>query len=131
MSLRPTRVKPLDLELAATPACVATARHAVTDYCADQDLDNDGVALAVSEAVSNAVMHAYRNRESGAVRLFASVAEGALVVVISDDGHGMTPLTDSPGMGWGLSLMAQLATTVEIDDDKDGTRVVLSFEHGA
>ena len=132
MSLRPTsRLQPLDLVLAAAPACVATARHAVAAYCADQDLDHDGVALAVSEAVTNAVIHAYRDRESGAVRIFASVVERALVVVISDDGPGMTPRTDSPGMGWGLSLISQLATTVEIDDDEDGTRMVLSFEHGA
>ena len=131
MSLRPTGLQPLDLELAATPACVATARHAVADYCADQDLDHDGVALAVSEAVTNVVMHAYRDREPGAVRIFASVAEGALVVVISDDGPGMTPRTDSPGIGWGLSLIANFATTVEIDRDEAGTRVALSFEHAA
>ena len=131
MSLRPPRLQPLDLELAATPACVATARHAVADYCADQDLDHDGVALAVSEAVTNAVMHAYRDRESGAVRIFASVAEGALVVVISDDGPGMTPRTDSPGMGWWLPLISQFATTVEIDGNENGARVVLSFKHRA
>jgi anti-sigma regulatory factor (Ser/Thr protein kinase) len=131
MSLRPAGLQPLDLVLAATPACVATARHGVARYCADQDLDHDGVALAVSEAVTNAVMHAYRDRESGAVRIFASVAEDALVVVISDDGPGMTPRTDSPRMGRGLFLLSQLASTVEIDDDEDGTRVLLSFEHGA
>lgn len=128
---RQTRLQPLDLELAATPASVATARHAVAGYCADQALDHDGVALAVSEAVTNAVMHAYRDREPGAVRVFASVVEGALVVVISDDGLGMTPRTDSPGMGLGLSLIAQFATTVEIDGGEDGTRVALSFEHAA
>ena len=131
MSLRPARLQPLDLVLAASPDCVATARHAVAGYCADQDLDHDGVALAVSDAVTNAVMHAYRDRKSGAVRIFASVAEGVLNVVISDDGPGMTPRTDSPGMGWGLSLMSRLASAVEIDDDEDGTRVALSFEHAA
>jgi hypothetical protein len=83
------------------PACVGTARHAVANYSADQDLDHDGVALAISEAVINVVMHAYRDREPGAVRIFASVAEGALVVVMSDDGLGMTPRNDSPGSRWG------------------------------
>lgn len=131
MSLRPMHLQPLDIELAATPACVATARHAVADYCADQDLDHDGVALAVSEAVTNAVIHAYRDRETGAVRIFASVAGDALVVVISDDGPGVTPRADSPGMGWGLPLISQLATTVDIDGDEDGTRVVLSFARSA
>lgn len=101
------------------------------NYSADQDLDHDGVALAISEAVTNVVMHAYRDREPGAVCIFASVVEGALVVVISDDGLGMTPRTDSPGIGLGLSLISQLATTVEIDGDEDGTRMVLSFEHAA
>ena len=99
MSQRPARL-PLDLELTATPTSVGMARRAVGSYCADQDLDHAGVALAVSEAVTNAVMHAYCDREPGAVRIFASVAEGALVVIVSDDGPGMTPRTDSPGMGW-------------------------------
>ena len=89
------------------------------------------MALAVSEAVTNVVMHAYRNGEPGVVRIFASVGEGALVVVVSDDGPGMTPRTDSPGIGLGLSLLAKVASTVEIDGDGDGTRVVLSFAHGA
>jgi anti-sigma regulatory factor (Ser/Thr protein kinase) len=75
-----------DLELAATPANVITARHAVAKYCADQALDHEGVALAVSEAVTNAVLRAYRDREPGAVRIFASVSDGALIVVVSDDG---------------------------------------------
>ena len=95
-------LKPLDAELAATAANVVTARHAVADYCADQALDHDGVALAVTEAVTNAVMHAYRDREPGTVRIFASVGDGALVVIVSDDGPGMTPRTDSPGIGLGL-----------------------------
>ena len=103
----------------------------MADYCADQALDHDGVALAVTEAVTNAVMHAYRDREPGTVRIFASVGDGALVVVVSDDGPGMTPRTDSPGIGLGLSLIAQLSTTVEIDGNGDGTRVMMSFEQGA
>ena len=131
MSLRPIPLQPLDLELAATAANVVTARHAVADYCADQALDHDGVALAVTEAVTNAVMHAYRDREPGTVRIFASVGDGALVVIVSDDGPGMTPRTDSPGIGLGLSLIAQLSTTVEIDGNGDGTRVIMSFEQGA
>jgi len=77
-------------------------------------------------------MHAYRDREPGTVRIFASVGDGALVVVVvSDDGLGMTPRTDSPGIGLGLSLIAQHSTTVEIDGDDDGTRVMMSFEQGA
>ena len=131
MSLRPVPLQPLDLELAATAGNVVTARHAVADYCADQAVDHDGVALAVSEAVTNAVMHAYRDREPGAVRIFASVGEGALVVIVSDDGPGMTPRSDSPGIGLGLPLIAQLSTTLEIDGDDLGTRVIMSFEQGA
>ena len=90
MTLRPVPVRPLDIELAATPGNVLRARHAVASYSADQAVDHEAVAIAVSEAVTNAVMHAYRDasRERSALRV---PSEGALLVIVSDDGPGMTP----------------------------------------
>ena len=90
-------------------------------------LDHAAIAIAVSEAVTNAVMHAYRDREPGAVRILASFGDGAFIIVVSDDGLGMTPRTDSRGMGVGLVLIAQLSTLLEIDGDGKGTRLTMSF----
>ena len=66
MSLPAIPLDSLDLELPATAASVPTARHAVAEFSAGQTLDHAAIAIAVSEAVTNAVMHAYRDREPGA-----------------------------------------------------------------
>ena len=90
----------------------------------------DAVALAVSEAVTNAVLHGYAGRDAGHVLAEARCdGDGHLIVVVCDDGHGMIPRTDSPGLGLGMSLMAQMADDFRICDrpDAGGTRVALRF----
>ena len=67
----------------------------------------EAVALAVSETVTNAIVHAYAGApEPGAVRVrCARVAEGRLVVEVADDGVGIARRNDSPGLGRGLSMV--------------------------
>src|SRR3954467_6782201 len=67
----------------------------------------DGVRLAVSEAVSNAVVHGYRGRAPGAVTVAAEAEDHELRVTVSDEGCGPAPRADSPGAGLGLPLIAQ------------------------
>lgn len=71
--------------------------------------------VAISEAVSNAVLHAFRDRERpGTVTVAVDVTADALVeVTVRDDGIGMSPRDDSPGLGLGLGLIASLADQVE------------------
>jgi serine/threonine-protein kinase RsbW len=70
----------------------------------------DQVRLAVSEAVTNAVRHAYP-RDSGEIRVRAFVVEDVLEVVVSDDGCGVhrdgTSTGDS-GLGFGLALICEV-----------------------
>jgi serine/threonine-protein kinase RsbW/stage II sporulation protein AB (anti-sigma F factor) len=90
------------------------------------------VDLAVSEAVTNAVVHAYRDRhpgaESGQVRITVTVEDGELLVVVSDEGMGLAPRLDSPGAGLGLPLMATLADRFEVQNLTTGTRLLLGFQ---
>lgn len=85
------------------------------------------VRLAVSEAVTNAVQHAYRDREPGDVWATASVQDDQLHIVIADRGVGMTPRTDSPGLGLGLPLMSQLADSIQVHSTSDGTEIHMTF----
>ena len=111
----------------ASPSSVTIARHAVAEFCAGQVLDHGAVALAVTEAVANAVMHAYCDGEPGLVYVAASLDDGTLAVVISDDGKGMRPRTDSPGIGIGLALIANLTDSMQIEHDGGGTRLIMRF----
>ena len=51
----------------------------------------DDIKTAVSEAVTNAVIHGYQNRE-GKIQIEAAVQENVLSVTISDDGVGISDI---------------------------------------
>jgi anti-sigma regulatory factor (Ser/Thr protein kinase) len=125
-----TGTERLELRTQATPAAVPSVRRAVVDFA---ELHGIGVppdvALAVSEAVTNAVLHAYRDGSSGPMRVVACAEPHRLVVVVRDYGCGMSPHPDSPGLGLGLSVIGRLATEVNIErpDDGGGTRLRMSF----
>ena len=123
-------VERLELRTQATPAAVPGIRRAVVDFA---ELHGVGVppdvALAVSEAVTNAVIHAYRNGRAGEVRVVACAEPDRLVVVVRDYGCGMSPHPDSPGLGLGLSVIGRLCTELNIErpDEGGGTRLRMCF----
>ena len=121
------RETPLELSLSADSDSVAKARHAVADYAQDHGADREDVALAVSEAVSNAVIHAFRGREPGRIDLRALCDGDGLVVSVSDDGVGVAPNPDSPGLGLGLALIGSLASGIELRRDGRGTTIIMRF----
>jgi serine/threonine-protein kinase RsbW len=83
-------------------AAVATAAGAAGDRL-------DEIRLAVSEALTNAVVHAYRGDEAGRLHVTAAVAADELWVLIGDDGRGLHAWNDSQGLGIGLSLISGLS----------------------
>jgi serine/threonine-protein kinase RsbW/stage II sporulation protein AB (anti-sigma F factor) len=91
-------------------------------------MDLDGVRLAVGEACSNAVVHAYGTGPAGTIRLRAEAGADGLVVEVADSGQGLRPRPDSPGMGLGLPLMAKLTRAIDVTHpDEGGTVVRLIF----
>jgi serine/threonine-protein kinase RsbW/stage II sporulation protein AB (anti-sigma F factor) len=125
---------PFSLQLQATPESVATARRALAAYCAAHGAareTTDRVLLSVSEAVTNALVHAYRHVERPAderIELEASCDDASLHVIVRDFGCGMAPRLDSPGLGLGLPLIAASTTSVQIDAPPEGGRTEISME---
>jgi anti-sigma regulatory factor (Ser/Thr protein kinase) len=118
----------LELSLPASSASVPRARHEVARFADGCDADPLDVATAVSEAVSNAVLHAYRDDvPEGEVRVKAFRRRGELVVVVEDDGVGMKPNLDSAGLGMGSTLIASMAAKVTYDTPEKGVRVTMHF----
>jgi anti-sigma regulatory factor (Ser/Thr protein kinase) len=85
------------------------------------------VLLALSEVVTNAVVHGYREA-AGEVAIVADHRGDTLLLSVADAGTGMAPRHDSPGLGLGLPLVTRVAEQVEIAaPDGGGTHVTMSF----
>src|SRR3954451_8309663 len=114
----------LDVDLPAEPRSAPRARRAVLDALRGIAVDRDAVGVVVTEAVTNAVVHAYRGRAApGRVQVFVCLDDEGLEVAVDVDGLGMRSRVDSPGMGLGLPLMGDLADTVEVSSRRPGTRI--------
>lgn len=118
----------------ATPENVAPIRHAIVELGkklgAHDDLSTD-IALAVGEACANVVVHAYPPGDVGPLIVHAEAGRRGeeLVVVVTDQGQGMVPRADSPGLGLGLPLIANLTDRLEIRDGPNGvgTELLMAF----
>jgi anti-sigma regulatory factor (Ser/Thr protein kinase) len=79
----------------------------------------DSIRLAISEAATNVVVHAYDD-DCGRIQLDAGLSAGELWVLIADDGLGMRSQIQSPGLGFGLSLISQVCDEFEIAKRSSG-----------
>jgi serine/threonine-protein kinase RsbW len=122
-----------ELELAAEADNVPLVRHALRGLLEASGISDErtsDIALAVTEACANAVLHAYADLP-GLFEVTAALSAGELVVTVRDHGTGMAPRVDSPGLGVGLPVMAAIADALEIDTPDDaGTLVRMTFDLG-
>ena len=110
---------------------VRVARREVEAYAREHGaVDPAGIALAVSEAVTNAVIHAYVDRPApGDVEVHVERhPDDGLEIRVCDEGRGMMPRSDSPGLGVGLPLVAKLAQRFRVETrPTGGTAVSMVF----
>ena len=124
----------LVLSLPARAENVAVVRHAFGGLGEALSLPEQllsDIKLAVTEACTNVVIHAYPEEE-GPMEVRAAVGDGELSVVVRDEGRGVVPRADSPGLGLGLPLIATLTESLELGTgDDEQTEVRMSFRLGA
>jgi anti-sigma regulatory factor (Ser/Thr protein kinase) len=120
----------LELSLPARAENVAVVRHAfggLGDVLDVSDQTLSDIKLAVTEACTNVVVHAYPEGE-GPLGVRARVDDRRLTVVVTDEGRGIVPRADSPGLGLGLPLIATLAESLELGTgEHDRTEVSMTF----
>jgi anti-sigma regulatory factor (Ser/Thr protein kinase) len=109
----------IELRIAARAENVALARLTLSGVAAAAGAPPDVVAdlkLAVSEACTNAVQHAYAGKSAdheGQVILRFVVADHQLVVEVEDDGMGLT-------------IVRSVTDEVQIESGGKGSRIAFS-----
>jgi serine/threonine-protein kinase RsbW len=118
------------LTLPARPENVAVVRQviaALADVLNLAEAIRDDMRLAVTEACTNVVRHAYHG-DDGTIDVVVRPRGDALEVIVEDSGRGIGPSPDTTGPGLGLPLIAALADSLEIERRKDdGSRLIMSF----
>lgn len=122
------------LTLPARAENVAVVRHVLGALCEVLGLPDsvrEDISLAVTEACTNVVRHAYAD-DGGTIDVVVRPRGDALEVTVSDAGRGVVPSPDNSGPGLGLPLIAALADSVEIERNQDsGRRLVMRFARAA
>lgn len=125
----------VDLTLPTEARLVSHTRRAFTGYLEEMGVDGDDVsdvALALAEACTNVLRHAYPQGDS--FRLSAELGPDEVVLVVEDDGVGLPASTDpapakgpdaTATSGRGLFLIRSLMTSVDLETApaRQGTRL--------
>jgi serine/threonine-protein kinase RsbW len=119
----------------AEPAAVPLARAAVSAFAREAGASPetlDDIRLAVSEAATNVVLHAYVSSAPGPLDVHARLVEGCLEIEVCDEGGGLRARPDSPGLGIGLPLISAVTESFRISSTvADRNRVSMTFRLGA
>ena len=111
------------LTLPAHAENVALVRHVAGALAEALKLPHalvDDIKLAVTEAGTNVVRHAYAGRVGALeVELEPGPHQDCLTVVVTDHGDGIRPEVGGEGPGLGLPLIAALASELEIEREPD------------
>ncbi len=124
------------LLMPALPANVALVRQALaglTDELGVEPARAADMKIALTEACTNVVVHAY-GEEPGPLEVTMAVEHGRLVLGVRDHGSGLHPLPgrdEGAPLGFGLALMASLADEMGLVGGRHGTELRIAFALGA
>ena len=130
----------MSLEFVSKPQNEAFARVAISAFIAQLDPTIDelsDVKTAVSEAVTNAIIHGYENREDGIVSIETEITRNEAIICIEDNGCGIEDIekakeplyTSRPDLersGMGFTVMETFMDELHVESTKgNGTKVII------
>lgn len=116
----------LDVSFPARPEMLSQLRRVLIRWLSEQNVDEGAVTeitIAVNEACSNAVEHAYGIDEAG-FRLQARNRDGELELIVTDRGSWRPPRGENRGRG--LRIMESAMDSLEIRREEAGTAIVMT-----
>jgi serine phosphatase RsbU (regulator of sigma subunit)/anti-sigma regulatory factor (Ser/Thr protein kinase)/anti-anti-sigma regulatory factor len=129
----------LEMDVPADPAVVARVRERIRQWLGLLGTavdDQAAIMLAATEAVSNAIEHAYpagagQDGGTATVRVEAVLdASGRACLTVSDHGRWRAAPVEPGHRGRGLRLLRSLMDSVEIERDDQGTAVLMERQLG-
>ena len=117
----------VSVELPGDSASIARARRVARRLARACGANADDLALAASEAVTNALVHGYREDQTGAIELNGYREGDQCVLEVADRGVGMRPHPGVHGLGMGLPVISTVAESVEIVSLEPGTAIRMRF----
>lgn len=128
----------MKLDIQSLPENIALARIAVAAFASQVDMTVDEleeIKVAVSEAVSNAIIHGYENRKKEFIEIEAIHFDEYFQFTVTDYGKGIEDLeqalqpaysTDEERMGLGFVFMQSFMDEVKVETKPGkGTKVIL------
>lgn len=133
--MSPPAVPLVTFALPAEARSVGTARRWMRAFAGEHGGGSalqERVASALTEALANAVLHAYDAPDGGGIDVAADIEDGALEIVVLDAGSGLRASTSGhQGLGMGFGIIASAADAFAIRERvPQGTEVWLRFELG-
>src|SRR5438128_11808470 len=124
------------LTIPARPEYITPCRLALTGISRLRPLSEELLAdlkLALTEAASNSVRHAYADQTGGRVEIVYELHPDRLVIEVIDEGGGFQPLPEDAGSesltegGLGIAIIRAIADEVEIGARPSGKGSRLRF----
>ena len=132
-----TGSRTIKLTIPAKPEYITLGRLALTGLARLRPLSDETLGdlkLALTEACSNSVRHAYRDGRDGLVEIRYELHADRLVVEVADDGEGFDPDAarrrrgeDLAEGGLGIAIIRALADELELGDREAGGGSRLRF----
>ena len=121
---------PLRIESEATADKLADIRRRLTSWLRAADVPDEltaDIVLAVNEACTNSVEHAYRGHSVGTMLLEVEAIEGEVHARVGDWGSWKEPAVNPGSGGRGLILIRAISDSVELDCTPAGTTIGIKF----
>lgn len=127
----------MDLKILSVPENEAFARSAVAAFCLSCEptiSEINDIKTAVSEAVTNCIVHGYTQNKMGIIDIKVKTVGKRIEITVSDHGVGIADVkrafepffTTKPNeerSGMGFTIMQSFMDSVDVTSDNSGTTV--------
>jgi serine/threonine-protein kinase RsbW len=126
----------VSLVIPAKAEYIALGRLALTGLLRPLAVEPEVIAdvkLALTEACSNSIRHAYADGRAGAVEIRYELLDESIAVEVSDEGGGFEPMEATPGDedpdegGLGIAIIRAVTDDLSIGPRSGGTGSCLRF----